>query len=270
MLSLGSLTAGYDGGTVLHGIDLEIPAGSIHAVVGHNGAGKTTLIQTVAGLVPVSGGRVSVGGVDVTRLAAHRRARAGIGLVPQGRRVFPGLTVQEHLTLAFGRGRGFGRRGGWVGGGGQSGRARGEAEVWTPESVKELLPRLGERAGHRGRQLSGGEQQMLAIARALLGQPRLLLLDEPTEGLAPLIVQDIAALIRRLPEHGLTILVAAPRPAFAASVAERVTILVAGRSAGEFGGRELRERPELAASAMWHVGAEDATSTIGHSVEGTR
>ncbi|NUR29516.1 MAG: ATP-binding cassette domain-containing protein [Catenulispora sp.] len=236
MLNVSSLTAGYDGGTVLHGLNLEIPAGSIHAVVGHNGAGKTTLIQTVAGLVPTASGRVAVGGGDVTRLPAHRRAQAGIGLVPQGRRVFPGLTVQEHLALAFGRGR----------------RRRSSA-AWTPESVKELLPRLAERAGHRGRQLSGGEQQMLAIARALLGQPRLLLLDEPTEGLAPLIVQDIATLIRTLPERGLTILVAAPRPAFAASVAEQVTILVAGRSAGEFSGAELREKPELAATAMGHA-----------------
>jgi branched-chain amino acid transport system ATP-binding protein len=165
MLSLSGLTSGYDGGTVLHGLDLEIPAGSVHAVVGHNGAGKTTLIHTVAGLVPATSGRVSLADSDVTRLPAHRRARAGVGLVPQGRRVFPGLTVQEHLTLAAG------------------GRRRRAGAQWTPDSVKELLPRLAERAGHRGRQLSGGEQQMLAIARALLTQPRLLLLDEPTEGL---------------------------------------------------------------------------------------
>ncbi|MBS2539703.1 ABC transporter ATP-binding protein [Catenulispora sp. NF23] len=238
MLNLSSLTSGYDGGTVLHGLDLEIPDGSVHAVVGHNGAGKTTLIHTVAGLVPTSSGRVSVAGSDVTRLPAHRRARAGVGLVPQGRRVFPGLTVQEHLTLAAG------------------GRRRRAGAQWTPDSVKELLPRLAERAGHRGRQLSGGEQQMLAIARALLGQPRLLLLDEPTEGLAPLIVQDIADLIKTLPERGLTILVAAPRPAFAVEVAERVTILVAGRVAEEFSAKELRDQPELAAEAMGHATAE--------------
>jgi branched-chain amino acid transport system ATP-binding protein len=239
MLTIDSLTAGYDGGTVLHGLDVEIPLGAVHAVVGHNGAGKTTLIHTVAGLVAASSGRVVVDGGDVTRLPAHRRARAGVGLVPQGRRVFPNLTVQEHLTLAFGRG----------------GRRRDRTAEWTPESVKALLPRLAERAGHRGRQLSGGEQQMLAIARALLGQPRLLLLDEPTEGLAPLLVQDIASLIKRLPERGLTVLLAAPQPTFAASVADRVTILVAGRAAAEFSAETLREKPELAALAMGHAGA---------------
>jgi branched-chain amino acid transport system ATP-binding protein len=240
MLRLSGLTSGYDGGTVLHALDLEIPDGSVHAVVGHNGAGKTTLIHTVSGLVPSSAGRVELAGVDVSKLPAHRRARGGVGLVPQGRRVFPGLTVQEHLTLAFGR---------------RSRRERAEAQ-WTPDSVKELLPRLAERSGHRGRQLSGGEQQMLAIARALLGQPRLLLMDEPTEGLAPLIVQDIATLIKTLPERGLTILVAAPRPAFAVDVAERVTILVAGRAAAEFTAEELRAQPDLAAEAMGHAAGE--------------
>ena len=244
MLNLSSLSAGYDGGTVLHGLDLEIPEGSVHAVVGHNGAGKTTLIHAVSGLVPVSSGQIALAGGDVTRLPAHRRARSGVGLVPQGRRVFPGLTVQEHLALAFGR---------------RTRRERASAQ-WTPENVKALLPRLAERAGHRGRQLSGGEQQMLAIARALLGQPRLLLLDEPTEGLAPLIVQDIANLIRTLPERGLTILVAAPRPAFAAEVAERVTILVAGRIADEFSAKELHDQPDLAAEAMGHATGERVAS----------
>ena len=244
MLNLSSLSAGYDGGTVLHGLDLEIPEGSVHAVVGHNGAGKTTLIHSVSGLVPTSSGQVVLAGADVTRLPAHRRARSGVGLVPQGRRVFPGLTVQEHLMLAFGR---------------RNRRERATAQ-WTPENVKALLPRLAERAGHRGRQLSGGEQQMLAIARALLGQPRLLLLDEPTEGLAPLIVQDIANLIRTLPDRGLTILVAAPRPAFAAEVAERVTILVAGRIADEFSAKELHDQPDLAAEAMGHATGERLAS----------
>jgi branched-chain amino acid transport system ATP-binding protein len=232
MLLVRSLTAGYDGGTILHGIDLDVPAGTVHAVVGHNGAGKTTLIHAVAGLVAPSGGLVSVAGTDVTRLATHRRARTGVGLVPQGRRVFAGLTVAEHLALAF--------------------RHRDGAADWTPDSVMELLPRLAERAGHRGRQLSGGEQQMLAIARALLGQPRLLLLDEPAEGLAPLVAQDLAALIRSLPERGLTVLVAAPQPVFAASVADRVTILVAGRIADQFTGDALRADPTSAAAALGH------------------
>ncbi|MFC7466515.1 ABC transporter ATP-binding protein [Actinomadura keratinilytica] len=155
----------------------------MHAVVGHNGAGKTTLVHSVAGLMRPGSGTVRLGGRDVTGLPAHRIARAGIGLVPQGRRVFAGLTVAEHLRLSHRPP--------------PSGGAS-RPSVWTPARVLELLPRLGERRGHRGASLSGGEQQMLALARALLASPSVLLLDEPTEGLAPALVQQVYDLVTTL------------------------------------------------------------------------
>ena len=246
MLRIEGVSAGYDGGTVLTDVMLEVPDCSVHAVVGHNGAGKTTLVHAVSGLVATRAGRIAVDGVDVTRLPAHRRARIGVGIVPQGRRVFADLSVDEHLALAFHRAR----------------RGVESTVQWTPANVKERFPRLAERSKHRGGQLSGGEQQMLAIARALLGQPRLLLLDEPTEGLAPRVVAMIEDLVRSLPDLGLTVLITAPHPALAASVAERVTVLAAGRVTGHFDGAALRDRPEPA-RARGH--------TLGHtSPEGKR
>jgi branched-chain amino acid transport system ATP-binding protein len=239
VLQISAVSSGYDGGTVLHEVSLQVAEGSVHAVIGHNGAGKTTLVHTVSGLVGAASGRILLDGVDVTRRTAHDRARAGIGIVPQGRRVFAGLSVQEHLDLAFHRGR----------------RDVGvDAVRWGPSDVKELFPRLAERSRHRGRQLSGGEQQMLAIGRALLGQPRLLLLDEPAEGLAPLVVETISDLIRSLPERGLTVVVAAPQPAFAASVADRVTVLVAGSVTEHFETAQLRADPGLAVRALGYTG----------------
>ena len=217
LLTVRSLTAGYHGGTVLHDIDLTVAAGEVHAVVGHNGAGKSTLMSTVAGVVPVVGGRLSLSGTDVTRMAAHRRARAGIGYVPQGRRVFASVTVDEHLAISY--------------------RRRSE---WTPDRVRKLFPRLVERRRHRGSQLSGGEQQMLAIARALLTGPRLLLLDEPTEGLAPTVVEQIRDTVTTLAADGMTILLAAPQPQWPVAIADRITVLTAGRVGLSITGEEAR------------------------------
>ncbi|GCD97464.1 ABC transporter ATP-binding protein [Embleya hyalina] len=235
MLEIGELTAGYQGGSVLHGVDLSVPEGTVHALLGANGAGKSTLIHTVAGLLKPSGGRVELAGVDLTGRPAHRVSHAGIGLVPQGRRVFASLTVAEHLRLAH----------------------RKHA-AWTPARILELLPRLGERAGNRGSQLSGGEQQMLAIARALLGGPRLVLLDEPTEGLSPVIAEQIRQLITTLAGEGLTILIAAPQLGFVQGIADRLTVLSTGRVTARMTAAEAEADPEpiLAALApgVAHVG----------------
>lgn len=235
MLELTGLTAGYHGGTVLHDLDLAVPAGSVHAIVGHNGAGKTTLVHTVAGFIRPSAGSVRLGGRDITGQPAHTVARAGIGLVPQGRRVFAGLTVAEHLRLSH---RPPGR-----------GNATRPSE-WTPARVLELLPRLGERRGNRGTDLSGGEQQMLALARALLGSPSVLLLDEPTEGLAPGLAKQIYALVGTLAEEGIAVLLVSPSPAQAAECARTVTVLTSGRVTLQVDGADAREDPTALHEAL--------------------
>ncbi|MDH6132025.1 branched-chain amino acid transport system ATP-binding protein [Kitasatospora sp. MAA4] len=231
MLEIQGLGAGYGGGTVLHGIDLTLPEGSMHAVLGHNGAGKTTLLHTVAGLVRPSRGSVTLAGRRLDGQPPHRIAQAGVGLVPQGRRVFARLTVAEHLALAHRR-------------------PRGQAAPWTPQAVLRLLPRLDERRSQLGGRLSGGEQQMLALARALLGQPRLLLLDEPTEGLAPAVADEVLALTRRLADDGLTVLLAAPQLRTAAAVAERLTVLTAGRTTATQDGAAARTDPSPLLAAL--------------------
>jgi branched-chain amino acid transport system ATP-binding protein len=241
MLELTGLTAGYGGGTVLHELDLTVPTGTVHAVVGHNGAGKTTLVHTVAGLLRPSAGSVRVNGRDVSGRAAHQVARAGIGLVPQGRRVFANLTVGEHLRLSYRPPRPDK---------GDGGRAARRERVWTPDKVLELLPGLGERRGHRGADLSGGEQQMLALARALLGTPRVLLLDEPTEGLAPVVVRQIRELIGTLAQEGISVLLVSPSPTLAVQCADTVTVLTSGRVTERLDGGPLRADPGALHAAL--------------------
>ena len=209
LLEIAGLVSGYGSGTVLGGVDLEVGVDEVVAVVGRNGAGKTTLLQTILGIVRRRAGTVRFAGEDVTGANTTAMARAGIGYVPQGRRIFPTLDVEEHLTIACRPG------------------------PWTPGAVYELFPRLFERRRHGGGQLSGGEQQMLAIGRALVGNPRLLLLDEPSDGLAPNLVAEVMDLLARLRALGMSVLLVEQDLAGALSVADRVAVLDRGAVAFE-------------------------------------
>ncbi|WP_426511117.1 ABC transporter ATP-binding protein [Dactylosporangium sp. McL0621] len=220
-LTVQGLHSGYGGGTVLHGVDLTVPTGTALAVLGRNGAGKTTLVHTICGLIKPRAGRVALDATELAGRQAHRVARAGIALVPQGRRVFPSLTVAEHLSLS---------------------RRRGE---WNQARVLQLLPRLQERMRNRGDQLSGGEAQMLAIARALLTQPTVLLLDEPCEGLAVDLADRVRAVVAELARGGLTVLLVEQQPEHALAVADRVALLADGVVAGTHTAAELRADPSL-------------------------
>jgi branched-chain amino acid transport system ATP-binding protein len=174
LLKLENVTAGYGDAVVLHGISMDLPEHGSLAVLGRNGVGKSTLLLTIMGYTQLRAGRITWRGQDISRVAPHRRAVNGIGWVAQEREIFPSLTLEENLTVAARPGR------------------------WTLEAIYDLLPRLAERRGNMGSQLSGGEQQMLAIARALMTNPALLLLDEPLEGLAPIIVEELIAALRRM------------------------------------------------------------------------
>lgn len=236
MLYINQLSSGHNGGTVIHSVNLTVPAGQVRALVGHNGAGKSTLLDTIAGLIRPSSGTVRVGDRDLTRLPAYLRNRAGIGYVPQGARVFASLTVAEHLGIAF----------------------RATPGGWTPERVLRLLPHLVERRNHRGGQLSGGEKQMLALARALLTQPKALLLDEPTEGLSPVMVDVIRTAVVTLAAEGLAILLATPQPDFARSLAGHLTILTAGHVTEELAIEALDTDPERLYAALTPAAASAA------------
>jgi branched-chain amino acid transport system ATP-binding protein len=210
LLSVSGVRAGYaDTGDVLQGVDLELAQGEVIALLGRNGVGKTTLMNSIVGLVRPRAGSIALDGRELAGASAHEIARAGIAIVPQGRRIFSRLTVEENLKLAR--------------------RARaGREEKWTLESVYELLPRLQERRRHRGNELSGGEQQMVAIGRALLANPRVLLFDEPSEGLAPLIVDRMTETIAGLRERGLSAIVVEQNLHVAVALADRVAIMAKG------------------------------------------
>jgi len=211
VLSIEDIHTYYGDSYVLQGVSLEVRPRTAVALLGRNGMGKTTLIRSIIGFARPRQGRVLFEGRDITRLPSHQIAHLGIGLVPQGRRIFPSLTVLEHLSVAA-------RADGAVGN-----------EPWTLDRVFGLYPRLRERHAHRGSMLSGGEQQMLAIARALTTNPRLLLMDEPSEGLAPLLVRELGGSIGRLKEAGLSILLVEQNLPMALAIADEVYVLSKGR-----------------------------------------
>ncbi|MFF3209634.1 ABC transporter ATP-binding protein [Streptomyces sp. NPDC002886] len=223
LLRMRGLRSGYAGGVVLDGVDLDLEEGGTLALLGRNGVGKTTLVSTVMGLVRPYGGSVLLDGRELAGARVDVIARAGVGVVPQGRRVFAPLTVDEHLTIAT---------------------RRPAPGPWNRARVLDLLPRLGERLGHRGDQLSGGEQQMLAIARALLGNPRLLLLDEPSDGLAPAIVSQVGEVIGEVSAQGMSVVLVEQNLGLALSAAGTVAVMRKGVIVHRSTGAECASHPE--------------------------
>ena len=208
LLEFREVRSGYGEAVVLDGVSFALPANGSLAVLGRNGVGKTTLLLTAMGFVGVNRGSVRFQGADISRLALHKRARAGLGWVPQERDIFPSLTVEENLTATARPGR------------------------WDLEAVYGLFPRLKERRGNMGNQLSGGEQQMLTIARTLMTNPALLLLDEPLEGLAPIIVEELTAAIRRMAdEEGIALVLVEQHAEVALRLTDEAIVIERGRIA---------------------------------------
>jgi branched-chain amino acid transport system ATP-binding protein len=221
-LELSGVRAGYGATVVLEAFDLRIGRGECVALLGRNGVGKSTLLATIMGHATLQGGAIRFAGEDIGRWRPYRRARAGLGWVPQEREIFPSLTVQDNLAVASRPG------------------------PWTSARAFELFPRLRERARHAGRALSGGEQQMLAIARALVGNPSLLLMDEPFEGLAPIVVEELAGVIARLRTDGaMTMVLVEQRTDVALELAERAVVMARGNIVFDDTSARLRGQPEL-------------------------
>jgi branched-chain amino acid transport system ATP-binding protein len=223
LLEVHALQSFYGKSHVLRDVTFAVPAGGITVLLGRNGAGKTTTLRSIMGLTPPRAGAVRFKGKDITGQPPHRVFHLGVGYVPEGRQIFPHLDVSENLRLAE--------------------RAGPQGARWTRERIYEYFPVLRERAGQRGRSLSGGEQQMLAIARALAGHPDLLMLDEPSQGLAPRLVRELADILRRLRGEGVTILLVEQNARMALAVSDQVVVLGKGTvvftgPTGEFQGRE--------------------------------
>jgi branched-chain amino acid transport system ATP-binding protein len=228
LLQAQGLRAAYGASQVLFGIDFEIRAGEVMGLLGRNGMGKTTLIRSLLGIKSPQAGSVRFEGTEITGHSSDKIARMGLAVVPEGRQVFPNLSVDEHLT-AF------------------AARRNGAAQPWTPESVYALFPRLAERKKNMGNQLSGGEQQMLAIGRALVTNPKLLILDEATEGLAPLIREEIWQCLTRLRQAGQTLVVVDKYVNRLVQIADRHLILERGSVAWQGTSAELDQDRSL-----WH------------------
>lgn len=205
LVTLEAVSAGYGRAVVLHEVSFNVAEGEAVALLGRNGVGKTTTLNTVIGLTRYQGGRIRLGGHDISQLSPERRVELGVGWVPQERGIFRSLTVEENITAVARRGR------------------------WTLEAVYELFPRLNERRRNLGNQLSGGEQQMLSIARALVLNPKVLLLDEPTEGLAPIIVEELLAAIRRIVrDEGMAAIIVEQHAQQILAITDRAVILDRG------------------------------------------
>jgi branched-chain amino acid transport system ATP-binding protein len=237
MLSVEAIEAGYGGAKVLQGVDFDLDEGEALALLGRNGMGKTTTVRALFGLAPLSGGRIVFEGDALNGRPPHAIARAGLGLVPEGRQTFPTLTVEENLVATAAARRG---------------RAR-----WTLTEVWRLFPRLAERRRHYGDQLSGGEQQMLAIGRALMTNPKLLVLDEATEGLAPLIRVEIWDCLKRLKVEGQSILVIDKNIKALLGFVDRIAVIEKGRIVWRGAGDEFRSEPSIVERYL-HVGGAPA------------
>jgi branched-chain amino acid transport system ATP-binding protein len=224
MLEASGLSAGYLGENVVEGVNVQVAAGQAVAVIGSNGAGKTTLFRALCGMLPVSAGRVRFDGEDITGRPAHRVARAGLAYVPAERHLFPGMSVRENLLL---------------------GAYPGRPDPSAFELVFDLFPRLKERPKQAAGSLSGGEQQMLAVGRALISRPRLLMLDEPTTGLAPKLARSAYQALRALKETGVTLLVAEQQVPLALSLADRGYVLETGRIRLEGASEDLERNSEV-------------------------
>lgn len=221
ILNAANLQTYYGKSHILHDVSLEVGEGEIVTLLGRNGAGKTTTLRSLVGLTPARQGKVEIFGQDTTHWPAHRISRLGVGYVPEGRKIFPNLTVLENLAVPVIR-----------------------PGLWTLERVFELFPNLGERRESWGRQLSGGEQEMLAIARVLLINPKLLLLDEPSQGLAPLLVRDVFRVVASMRKEGISVLLVEQNARFGLEVADRVYVLNNGEVVHSGSASELAKDEE--------------------------
>jgi branched-chain amino acid transport system ATP-binding protein len=229
LLRIENLSAGYGEAVVLHDVAFALGEGQTMALLGRNGTGKTTLINTLAGATRQHSGTISLGGQALHKLAPHQRAAAGIGWVPQERNIFKSLTVHENLTAVE-----------------RPGRPGGTANPWNPQRVYEMFPRLAERKTNLGTQLSGGEQQMLAVGRALVLNPRLLLLDEPLEGLAPIIVEELLRAIRRITQdEGLAAIIVEQHPQAILAISDHAVVLDHGTIVHTDSAAALRSQPQV-------------------------
>jgi branched-chain amino acid transport system ATP-binding protein len=231
VLEVDGLTSGYGRITILNGVSLSVTAGEFMGVLGHNGMGKTTLLRTLMGLIPASAGRVRFGERDITNLPTYARVRLGIGYVPQGRQIFPDLTVRENMLM---------------------GCAKSAADPrQTMDRVLDLFPRLVRLLDRRGGSLSGGEQQLLALARCFCGGPKLLLLDEPTEGIQPSIIDEIVDTLRMISRtQGVAIVLVEQNLEFLVELVGRIVVLQRGRVRDEITGERMHDIGILAAALM--------------------